>query len=193
MTEIVRDIVVIGAAISGLSAIAKIALTWPKDLPVSVLIALATFDQPADSVLQILKSYAPVEVTFAVDNELIRPRHIYVSPPEKNLSVGILGVIRVEEPGFFDTVQPSVNRLFSAAAVVFGPRVIGVILSGNQYDGVQGMRDIEAEGGVTIVQEPDDARAPQMPRHVLHNDSPRYSVKAENIEPLIRRLIVGKQ
>lgn len=190
--KIVRDIVVIGAGLGGLSAIAKIASTWPRELPVSVLIALTTPDQPARSVLQIIESYAPIGVTFAIDNEPIRPGHIYVSPLRKHLSVGLFGVIRVEEHGFFDTVQPSVNRLFSAASVVFGARVIGVILSGNQYDGAQGMQDIEEAGGASIVQDPGDAGAPVMPRHVLHNNRPRYRVKAAEIEPLIRRLVIGE-
>jgi two-component system chemotaxis response regulator CheB len=189
--KVVRDMVVIGAGLGGLSAIAKIAATWPEGLPVSVLVALTTPDQPAKNVLQIIDSCAPVEVTFAVNNEAIKPGRIYVSSPGKHLSIGRFGVIRVDDPSFFDSVQPSVNRLFSAASIVFGARVIGVILSGNQYDGVQGMKDIEAAGGVTIVQEPDDADAPQMPRHVLKNDSPRYIVKAAEIESLLWRLVAG--
>ena len=64
--NIVRDIVVIGAGLGCLSAIAKIASTWPEDLPVSVLIALTTPDQPAKNVLQIIDSYAPVGVIFSV-------------------------------------------------------------------------------------------------------------------------------
>lgn len=190
--NIVRDIVVIGAGLDGLSAIAKIASTWPEDLPVSVLIALTTPDQPAKNVLQIIDSYAPIGVAFAINNEPIEPGRIYISPPGKHLSVGRFGVIRIDEPSFFDSVQPSVNRLFSAAAVVFGARVIGVILSGNQYDGVQGMKDIDAAGGATIVQEPGDASAPQMPRHIVQNDHPRYRVKASEIEPLIRRLLFSE-
>ena len=190
--KVVRDIVVIGAGLGGLYAIAKVSLTWPKEFPVSVLIALATSDQPAKNVLQIIESYAPIGATFAVNNEPIEPRHIYVSPPGKHLSIGRFGVVRIDEPSFFDSVQPSVNRLFSSAATVFDARVIAIILSGNQYDGVQGMRAVEAAGGATIVQDPDDASAPQMPRHVLNNDSPRYRVKASEIEPLIRRLVVGE-
>lgn len=188
----VRDVVVIGAALGGLTAIAKIASSWPRELPVSVLIALTTQDQPARTVLQIIESYAHIRVTFAVDGETVKPGHIYVSPPNKHLSLGRFGVVRLDDLGFFDSVQPSVNRLFAAAAVVYGPRVIGIVLSGNQYDGVQGMRDIEAAGGVGIVQDPEDAIAPQMPRHVIRNDSPRYCVKASEIAPLVKRLVTGK-
>jgi two-component system chemotaxis response regulator CheB len=190
--KIVRDVVVIGAALGGLSAIAKVVSSWPKELPVSVLIALATPDQPAKNVLQVIESYASIGVSFAIHGESIEPGRLYVSPPGKHLSIGRFGIIRTEDRSFFDAVTPSVNRLFAAAAVVYGPRVIGVVLSGDQYDGVQGMRDIEAGGGVTIVQDPHDAMAPQMPRHVVQNDSPRYRVNASEIEPLIRRLVVGE-
>lgn len=190
--EIQRDVVVMGAALGGLTAIARIASTWPRKLPVSVLIALATQDQPADMVLRIIESYAHFGVSFAVHGELIKPGHIYLSPPGKHLSIGRLGIVRLDEPSFFDTVQPSVNRLFSSAAVVYGPRVIGIVLSGNQYDGAQGLRDIEEAGGTSIVQDPEDAVAPQMPRHVVRNNSPRYRSKASEISLLVQRLVLGK-
>ena len=188
----IRDVVVIGASLGGLTAISKIASNWPRELPVSVLIALNTRDQPAKTVLQIIESYAHVRVTLAVDGESIKPGHIYVSPPNRHLTVGERGVLKLEDPGFFDNAHPSVNRLFVAAAAVYGPRVIGIVLSGNQHDGVQGMQAIEAAGGVGIVQDPDDAIAPQMPRHVIRNDSPHYCVKAFEVSPLVRRLVAGK-
>jgi len=190
--KIVRDVVVIGAAMGGLSAIARIASDWPRELPVSVLIALSTQDQPAATVLQIIGSYAHLRVGLAVDGEAVKLGRIYVSPPGKHLSVGRSGVVRLDKPGFFDAPPPSINRLFAAAAVVYGARVIGVVLSGDLYDGVQGMRDIEAAGGIGIVQDPDDAPSPQMPRHVIRNDSPRYCVKASEIAPLVQQLVAGK-
>jgi two-component system chemotaxis response regulator CheB len=67
-----------------------------------------------------------------------------------------------------------------------------MVLSGHQYDGVQGMRDVEAAGGVSIVQDPEDASVPRMPRHVISNDHPRYSVKASELAPLVGRLIGGE-
>ena len=76
--------------------------------------------------------------------------------------------------------------------MVYGSRVIAVVLSGNQYDGVQGLRDVEAAGGVSIAQDPGDASAPRMPRHVINNNHPRYTLKTTGIAPLVRRLITGE-
>jgi two-component system chemotaxis response regulator CheB len=186
-----RDVVVIGAALGGLTAIAKIASNWPQGLPLSVLIALNTRDQPARTVLQIIESYTHVSVTLAVEGETIQPRRIYVSPPNKHLTVGPLGVVKLEDPGFFESASPSIDRLFATAALVYGPRVIGIVLSGNSHDGVQGMHAVEAAGGVGIVQDPEDAIASRMPRNVIRNDHPHYCVKASEISPLVKRLVAA--
>jgi two-component system chemotaxis response regulator CheB len=143
-------------------------------------------------VLQVIDAYAPFQVASAINGEAIEPGHIYVSAHGKHLSIGRPGIVRIEEPSFFDNVHPSINRLFSAAAVVYGSRVIAVVLSGNQYDGVQGLRDVAAAGGVSIVQDPEDASAPQMPRHVINNDHPRYTREVVRITHLVRRLIAGE-
>lgn len=127
----VRDIVVVGASLGGVSAIAKIAQGWPIELPTSVLIALATPEQPALVVLQIIASYAPVPVAYATHGETIKPRHIYLSPPGKHLLVGRDGILLLDSGNSFETSKPSVNRLFASAAAIFGPRIMGIILSGN--------------------------------------------------------------
>lgn len=188
----VRDVVVIGAALGGVSAIAKIAQSWPAELPTSVLIALATPDQPAPVVLQIIASYAPVPVAYATHGETVKPRHIYLSPPGKHLVVGQGGVLRLDSGNAFDTSRPSVNWLFASAAAIFGPRIIGIILSGNSKDGVQGMLDIEAAGGIGIVQDPAEAGAPQMPASTIRRDHPRYQLKAREIAPMVRKLTMER-
>lgn len=188
MTE-ARNIVVIGAAIGGVTAIANIARTWPATMPAAVLIALSTPEQPSPMVLQIIDSYAPVPVSYVVGGEVVRPGRIYLSPPGRNMVVGAGGVIQLEEGNPFDGPRPSVNRLFASAAEIFGPRVIGIVLSGNSRDGAQGLREIEAAGGVGIAQHPDDAVEGAMPWSALRDGHPRYCVKAAAIVPLVQQLM----
>ncbi|RYF33485.1 MAG: chemotaxis protein CheB [Comamonadaceae bacterium] len=185
----VRDIVVIGASLGGVTAIAKIALGWPAYLPATVLVALSMPDQPPAVVLQIIDSYAPVRVAFATEGEAIKLRHIYLSPPNKHLVVGTGGMLRLDSGNAFDSTRPSVNRLFASAAAVYGPRVIAIVLSGNTPDGAQGMLDVEKAGGVGIVQAPEDAVDPTMPRSTIQNDHPRYCVQASQIAGLVQRLM----
>ncbi|RYY66731.1 MAG: chemotaxis protein CheB [Comamonadaceae bacterium] len=184
-----RNIVVIGAALGGLTAIANIARTWPAGMPAAVLIALATPEQPSPMVLQIIDTYAPVPVAYAAGGEIVRPGRIYLSPPGRHMVVGAEGVLQLEEGSPYDADRPSVNRLFSSAAEVFGSRVIGIVLSGNSRDGVEGLLEIEAAGGVGIAQHPDDAVEAAMPLGALRNGHPRYCVKASAIAPLVQQLM----
>lgn len=184
-----RNVVVIGAALGGVTAIAKIAQTWPAELPAAVLIAIATPEQPSPMVLQIIGGYAPVPVAFAVDGEPVRPGRIYLSPPGRHMVVGEGGVVQLKEVDSFEEARPSVNRLFASAAAVFGPKVIGIVLSGNSRDGTEGLADIEAAGGIGIAQHPDDAVESAMPRSALRDGHPRYCVTAARIAPLVQELM----
>jgi len=190
---VIRDIVVVGAALGGVTAMAKLAATWPRELPATVLVALATPEQPSEMVLQIIKSYAPVAVSYAVHGETVKRRRIYLSPPGKYLFVGSGGVLYLDGGNSYDTSRPSINRLFAAAAVVYGPRVIGIVLSGDSKDGAQGMCDIASAGGIGIVQEPDDAGSPRMPENVIRNDHPRYIAKATEIAALVKMLMLSDE
>ena len=184
-----RNIVVIGAALGGISAIAKFAKSCPAEMQASVLVALATPQQPAAMVLQILKSYAAIEVDYAVQAEKVRLGKIYLSPQGKHMSVMSGGVLRLESGQPSDANTPSVNRLFASAARVYGDRVIGIVLSGNSKEGAQGLRDIEAAGGIGIVQDPADAVEPLMPRNALRSDHPNFCVKSSEIAGLVQTLM----
>ena len=188
-----RDIVVIGAALGGVTAIAKIALTWPADLPATVLIALATPTQPQPMVLQILQGYAHIPMAYAIQGEALKQQQIYLSPPGKHMIVRAGGFVHLDDGNAFDATKPSINRLFAAAAAVYGPRVIGIILSGGTRDGAQGMRDIAKAGGLGIVQRPGDAVEPRMPRNTIQNDHPRHCVDAADIAPLVQRLMANTE
>jgi two-component system chemotaxis response regulator CheB len=189
----IRDIVVIGAAAGGVTALAKVAANWPTGLPAIVMIALITPDQPSEMVLQIIASYAPLAVAYGVQGEALQHGRIYLSPPGQHMSIGIGGRVLIDAGNAFDSHRPSVNRLFAAAAAVFGARVIGIVLSGNTKDGAQGMRDITSCGGIGIVQLPEDAVEPQMPRSALKGDHPNFSVRASEIAPLVRRLMADPE
>lgn len=184
-----RDIVVIGAAAGGVSAMARFAKGLPAEIQSSVIVALATPEQPARTVLQIIDSYAPIPATFAIHGEPIKARHIYLSPLGQHLFIGKGGVLMVERGNAFDSTRPSVNRLFASAAAVYGSRVIGIILSGHAKDGVQGMHDIEEAGGIGIVQDPDEATEPLMPLNVIRRDHPSYMLKAHEIGPMLKQLM----
>jgi two-component system chemotaxis response regulator CheB len=83
--------------------------------------------------------------------------------------------------------RPAADPLFQSAALAYGARVVGVVLSGGGGDGTTGLRDIKARGGISIVQEPDQAKNPGMPLQAIKVD-PDYCLPIAEIGPLLMRL-----
>jgi two-component system chemotaxis response regulator CheB len=102
----------------------------------------------------------------------------------------------VARPGVLDLAggpkvnysRPAADRLFATAAQVYGPQVIGVVLTGGDGDGTAGLRAIKAAGGICVIQDPKDAEDPSMPTTAALFDSPDYSLPLAGIAPLLVQL-----
>jgi two-component system, chemotaxis family, protein-glutamate methylesterase/glutaminase len=85
--------------------------------------------------------------------------------------------------------RPAADPLFHSATDVYGPRVIGVVLTGGDGDGTEGLRAIKAAGGIGVVQDPKEAKAPEMPLTALVGDSPDFKVVLSEMAPLLMQLV----
>jgi two-component system chemotaxis response regulator CheB len=117
---------------------------------------------------QILARYGKLPAMHAEHGEAILPGKINIAPPNFHLLVQD-GHIKLEigprEHGF----RPAIDPLFRSAALAFGPRLVGVILTGTLGDGVAGLRTIKEYGGVAIVQDPNEAVFSSMPLAAIEN------------------------
>lgn len=188
-----RDVVVIGAALGGLSALCRLVGGLPRDFNASILIALDLSSQPASSVLQILDTYARMPVGYAVHGAPLLRGCIVLAPRGLHMRVAQPGAIALEVPGALSDASPAVDGLFETAAAVYGRRLIGVILTGGSHAGTRGALAIAATGGVCVVQDPDEAVDAEMPRSVLRRDHPDYCIGLAGMAPLLLRLVAGEQ
>ena len=88
--------------------------------------------------------------------------------------------------------RPAIDPLFRSAAASHGQRVVGILLSGMGDDGVSGLIAISAAGGVSLVQAPDEAAYPQMPRSGIINDRVQAALAVADIAETIAALARGE-
>lgn len=166
-----HDVVVVGASAGGIEALKELVAALPADLAASLFVVLH-MPAGATSVLPaILTRAGPLPAEHVEDAAEIALGHIYVAPPDCHLQFDdgrVTATAGPKENGH----RPAVDPLFRSAAHVYGPRVVGVILSGTLDDGTLGLRAVKAHGGVTLVQDPDDAQHSGMPRNAIAFGAP---------------------
>jgi two-component system chemotaxis response regulator CheB len=160
-----RDIIVIATSTGGLEALKILCSSWPPDLPASVFVVMHIGARPSILPL-ILQNFCALQVQHAADGERFEKSVIYIAPPDKHLLLfeDMTLLSRGPKENF---TRPAADPLFRSAAVAYGQRVIGVVLTGDLDDGAAGAKAVQACGGYVAVQEPTDCRSPSMPCNAL--------------------------
>src|ERR1043166_4920194 len=182
-----KDIIVIGASSGGIEALRVLVGALPADLPASLFVVMHTAPESPALLADILHHFGRLPATSATDGERIRPGTIYVAPPDRHLLVEP-NRVRVTRGPKENRFRPAIDPLFRSAAQTYGPRVIGVILTGYLDDGTAGLWTVKQLGGTTIVQDPSDALIPFMPQNALAHVKVDYCLPLAEIAPLLVRL-----
>jgi two-component system chemotaxis response regulator CheB len=171
-----HDIIVIGASAGGVEALSVLAAQLPRDLRAAVLVVLHV--SRGRSVLpEILTRAGRLPADHPDDGDPLEYGRIYVASPDHHLTIEP-GKVRVVHGPMENGCRPAIDPLFRSAARVYGPRVVGVVLTGALDDGTAGLAAVKEAGGLAIVQDPDEAFAPSMPR------SARTFVSIDHVLPV---------
>jgi two-component system chemotaxis response regulator CheB len=156
----------------------------PADLPASVFLVLHVPAQNPSLLPQILNRSGQLKAVHPSNGEAIQQGCIYVAPPDRHLLVEQGHVHLVRGPKE-NRLRPAIDPLFRSAAAAYGPRVVGVVLTGSLDDGTAGLLAIKRLGGVAIVQDPHEALYPSMPLSALEHVAVDYRLPVSAIGPLI--------
>lgn len=182
-----RDIVVIGASAGGITALSELLRSIPENFKATIFVVLH-LPAASPSVLPAILTRAGVLKAYhAVDGEQIVPGVVYVAPPDHHILLEGNRVLVKKGPKE-NNFRPSIDALFRSAAYVYGPRVIGIVLSGLLNDGTSGLWSVKRLGGITVIQEPTDADYPSMPLNVLDYVKIDHSIAASEMGPLLHKL-----
>lgn len=192
-TKTVRDVIVIGGSQGSLEVLRGLLGGLPSDFPASVLIVVHTGPSSPGYMASILDRYSALPVSYAKHGELVEAGKVYLAPPDRHLEVVTPGLIYLGDGPKVRFSRPAADRLFVTAAKVFGSRVISLILSGGDCDGADGANAVVAAGGLSLVQEPDEAMVPSMPIHAIQTDHPSAAVKIKDMTAVLTRAVIGVQ
>jgi two-component system, chemotaxis family, protein-glutamate methylesterase/glutaminase len=183
-----RDIVVIGASAGGLQALQQILSAMPRDVEAALLVVLHTADHAGSMLPHILERRGNLPVSHPCDGEPIVRGRVYIAPPGFHMIVED-GSLRVQQGPRENLHRPAIDPLFRSAAAAHGRRVIGVILTGMLDDGTSGLMVVSASGGEAIVQDPQSASFPSMPKSALSHVPNAHVLPLERIAAFLSKLI----
>jgi two-component system, chemotaxis family, protein-glutamate methylesterase/glutaminase len=182
-----HDLVVIGASAGGVEALGQLVQALPEGFPAAVL-AVVHFPPHATSMLPlILSRRGRLRAVHAEDGAEIEPGTVYVAPPDRHLLVHG-GRLRLTRGPRENGHRPAADALFRSAAREYGPRVVGVVLSGTLDDGTAGLSTVRRRGGVTVAQHPDDALFAGMPKTAIEAGVVDHVLPVHDIAALLTRL-----
>lgn len=183
-----HDILAIGTSAGGLDALRTLAGGLPDDLAASVLVVLHLPPHFQSSLDAILSQSGPLPATFARDGERCEKRHIYIAPPASHLLIEDRH-LRLGYGPRENNARPAIDPLFRSVGLCCGGRSIGVVMTGTLGDGAAGLQALKQCGGVTVVQDPDDATFPEMPATALRRSKPDHVVGLAAMPALLEKLV----
>jgi two-component system, chemotaxis family, protein-glutamate methylesterase/glutaminase len=182
-----HDIVVIGASAGGVEALQHLAHALPENLPAALFVVVHISPRVRSFLPEILSRAGKLPALPVENNTPIVLGRMYVAPPDHHLIIErdhIHASLGPKE----QHRRPSINVTFRSAALAYGERVVGVVLTGELDDGTSGLYEIKQRGGVTVVQNPEEALFPSMPLSALREMEVDYTVNLAQMGPLLCRL-----
>ncbi len=181
-------LVAMGASWGGLHAVETVLGALPQDFAAPVVIAQHRQIDSTDGMLaRLLDARCSLTVCEAEDKQALDPGVVLVAPADYHLLVETGAVaLSVDAPQNYS--RPSIDILFSSAAIAYGAQVAGVVLTGANADGALGLAQIAARGGPAIVQDPETAERREMPEAALWATPEARVLALEEIGPALAQL-----
>jgi len=184
----VIDVIAIGASWGGLHAIGVVLHGLGANLRAAVVVAQHRRAGDVDLLSGLLDRRCALPVREAEDKAPLVAGEVLVAPSDYHLLIeGDTVALDIDAPVAFS--RPSIDVLFDSAAHALGERVAGVVLTGANGDGARGLREIRRMGGQAIVQDPEEAARPEMPRAALQLVPQAHVLPLERIGPELRGLV----
>jgi len=181
-------LVVAGCSAGGLRALHTLLGGLAPDFPLPLVAVCHTGSDDVSLLCELLARSSALPVREATERTQPQPGRVYIAPSGYHLLLGEDGRFALSVDPRVGFARPSIDVLFESAAVARGDRVVGIVMTGANSDGAQGLERIRAGGGLAIVQDPADAEVDLMPAAALAQAGADHCLPLVEIAPLLNRL-----
>lgn len=181
------QLVAIGASTGGPLAIQTILSALPTGFDAPVMVVQHMVADFIPGFVEWLSGTCPIPVHVASQGETLLPGHVYVAPGERQMKVGSHGKIALVEEEAENGHCPSVSYLFRSVTQVFGPRAVGILLTGMGKDGADALKLMKESGAVTIAQDKESSVVHGMPGEAIRLDAAKYVLPPGGIAAALTR------
>jgi two-component system chemotaxis response regulator CheB len=181
------ELIVIGCSLGGMRALQIVLSTLPATFTVPVAVVQHRHRFSNEGLPIYLRRSSPLPVVDVDDKQWIKPGVVYLAPADYHLLVE-RGVFSLSVDDRVAYSRPSIDVLFQSAAEAYGDKVVGVVLTGSNQDGAEGVKRIKARDGFLVVQDPETAEAPSMPRAAIAATRVDRILPLERIGPFLVEL-----
>jgi two-component system chemotaxis response regulator CheB len=184
-------LIVIGVSLGGLNALRVILKELPAGFPLPIAVVQHRMKDADLMLAELLREHCCLSVVSVIDKDEIKPGSVYIAPSNYHMLI---------EDGYFALsagapvyyARPSIDVLFESAADVYGNKVIGVILTGSNQDGANGMAAIKKRGGLTVAEDPATAENGIMPASAIAAAKIDYILPLEEIGSFLAKISIKK-
>jgi two-component system, chemotaxis family, protein-glutamate methylesterase/glutaminase len=184
------DIVVIAASAGGPKTLRDILHLLPRNFSAPIVIVQHLAPNPASSLAEFLGGDCALPVQWVERAELLDAGRVYLAPPQRHLAIRAGGICETYVGPRVNFAMPSADPLFTSAAIEFGSRTLGVVLTGRLCDAAAGARAIRDAGGVIVAQLPSTCVADGMPSATIQQGSASFVLPPRGIASAIVALVM---
>jgi two-component system, chemotaxis family, protein-glutamate methylesterase/glutaminase len=173
---------IIGGSAGGLDAVLEIIPKLKTTIPFTIVLVLHRKNTTELTLTELIASKTKLNVREVEDKEVILQSTVYIAPGDYHLLIEKTGYFSLDFSEKIKFSRPSIDVTFESAAMVYGPALTCIVLSGANNDGTEGAKVVKKKGGTIIVQHPETALSPIMPESVISSAQPHLVL---NIRELI--------
>ena len=178
-----------GTSAGGYNALAQILLDLPEDYPLPIVIVQHRAKDSDDFFEELLQRKCRMAVKQADEKEKVKGGVIYTAPPDYHLLIESDQTFALSSDPFVKFSRPAIDVLFESASSVYRDRLVGIILTGSNSDGADGMAEIRRQGGLTIAQDPAEAQYSLMPQAAIETGKVDEVWRLAEIRAFLRGLV----